>query len=135
MDISPWRSWGEHYNAEATIVGCFDDGFSAALGKFIKARGFNRKDLIMLPGGAKSLSSPADEAHRKTMLWAVQTSVALHNSQLVVLIIHQDCGAYGGVEPDSKKELDAAEAYLKKFLPEDIKYEKWVSGFGGYRRV
>ncbi len=133
-NIKPWRKPGEHYKAKATIVGCIDDGFTDALNEFIKAKGLDRKDLVILPGGAKSLSSPADEAHRQTMLWAITASVALHHPDVVVLTIHENCGAYGN-EPDHKKELDAAEAYLRPFLPEGVKIEKWVSGFSGYRRI
>ncbi|MBU6500986.1 MAG: hypothetical protein KGJ89_02570 [Patescibacteria group bacterium] len=134
-NIRPWRKPGEHYKAKATVVGCFDDGFLPAFFEFIEVKGLDRKDAIILPGGAKSLSSPADEAHRKTMLWAIQTSVALHHSDTIILVLHENCGAYGGTEPDYKKELDAAEEYLRGFFPDTMKYEKWVSGFNGYRRL
>lgn len=144
--FKPSRKQGEHYVADATIIWCFDGGFSDVLDKFIEARGWRRDrvDIIKFPGGVKSLVSPAKEAHCETLFWEVQTSIRLHHSPIIVLMLHGDCGAYGGAkafDSDDKerenheKELKEAMDYLKERLPADKEFEMWLSGFDGLRKV
>jgi carbonic anhydrase len=54
-------------------------------------------DEIKVAGGAKSLASPHSESEREFILDQIQKSVRLHATKLVILMVHSDCGAYGGL--------------------------------------
>lgn len=147
LDIKPTRQPREHYIAPATIVWCFDAGFLSEVKEFCLKRGldFERIDLITEPGGAKNFVSPVKEALRESLVWRVQTSLKLHHSGLVILQLHSDCGAYGGIqafnnsfemeEANHKQDGKAAESYLKNFLPTDIRIESWFSDFSKLSRI
>jgi carbonic anhydrase len=87
----------EHYRCDAAVVWCFDHRFHLGFAKFLKRAGMVKTDVIKIAGGAKSLASPAREADREFVLEQIRTSVRLHNTELVVLMLHSDCGAYGGL--------------------------------------
>jgi carbonic anhydrase len=57
----------------------------------------NNVDPIKIAGGAKLLASPERESEREFVLDQVQKSVRLHATKLVILMVHSDCGAYGGL--------------------------------------
>lgn len=50
-----------------------------------------------MAGGAKSLASPEHEADREFLLAQVEKSIRLHGTDRVILMLHSDCGAYGGL--------------------------------------
>ena len=83
----------EHYVADACVVWCFDDRFSGLLGKL--AKGFKNFDLVKIAGGAKALAGDASP-ERDFVLSQIKTSVRLHGTKRIVLMLHRDCGAYGG---------------------------------------
>jgi carbonic anhydrase len=98
----------EKYRAEACVVSCFDARFELATRKFLKKRGILVADPLKIAGGAKIFASPAEESARSFALGQVQTSMQLHGTDRVVLMVHSDCGAYGGLQAfGSNKEREA----------------------------
>ncbi|KKR03128.1 MAG: hypothetical protein UT31_C0029G0005 [Parcubacteria group bacterium GW2011_GWF2_39_13b] len=139
-NILLFNSLKEHYIADACIVWCFDDRFTELLNEFIKSRGYKNYDLVKVAGGAKSLASPENEAERLFLLKQIRTSINLHNAKKVILMCHEDCGAYGGKkafsDDDNEQEkicvdLKEAEHILKNNLPKEVEVEIIFADFGG----
>jgi carbonic anhydrase len=87
----------DHYRADACVVSCFDARFELVTRKFLKRRAIWWTDPLKIAGGAKIFASPADESERSFALSQVQTSMRLHRTTRIVLMVHSDCGAYGGL--------------------------------------
>jgi len=85
------------YHCDAAVVWCFDNRFQLGFSKFLKRIGVVNSDPIKIAGGAKSLASPEHEADREFVLDQIRKSVRLHGTKLVILMLHSDCGAYGGL--------------------------------------
>jgi hypothetical protein len=103
------------YVCDAAIVWCFDNRFQDGFAKFLKRNGVVFSDPIKIAGGAKVLASPAQETEREFVLDQIRTSVRLHGTRLVILMVHSDCGAYGGLSAfndDARAEAEHHEAEL-----------------------
>jgi carbonic anhydrase len=87
----------EKYHADAAIVWCFDNRFQLGFTKFLKRRGVSNADPIKIAGGAKCLSSPENPSERQFVLDQIRKSIHLHGTRLAILMVHSDCGAYGGL--------------------------------------
>jgi carbonic anhydrase len=115
------------YKCDAAIVWCFDNRFQVGFAKFLKRIGVSNLDPIKIAGGAKSLASPGRETDREFVLDQIQTSIRLHETELVILMLHSDCGAYGGLESfggnavveaeHHERELRRASEYLQHAIP------------------
>lgn len=126
-----------HYKAQACIVWCFDDRFSKALDSFAKSCHFDNFDLVKVAGGAKVLAIPGDSSEKDFILRQIKTSISLHKTDIVVIMTHSDCGAYGGLksfgnnEETEKRfheeELRSALAFLRAALLSDESIPKNVS--------
>jgi hypothetical protein len=88
----------EKYLCDAAIVWCFDNRFQLGFAKFLKRRGVLNLDPIKIAGGAKCLASPEHEGDRQFVLDQIRKSMSLHGTKLVILMLHSDCGAYGGLD-------------------------------------
>jgi len=118
----------EKYLCDAAIVWCFDNRFELGFRKFLKRTGVVNSDPIKVAGGAKCLASPENESDREFVLEQIRKSVRLHGTRRAILMVHSDCGAYGGLESfggDSRAEaehhhveLQRAAETLRKALPE-----------------
>ena len=86
------------YRADACVVSCFDARFELVTRKFLKKRAIWWADPLKVAGGAKLFASPAEESERSFALAQVQTSMRLHRTNRVMLMVHSDCGAYGGLQ-------------------------------------
>jgi carbonic anhydrase len=86
----------EKYHSDAAIVWCFDNRFQLGVTKFLKRLGVLNSDPIRIAGGAKCLASERQD-EREFVLEQIRTSIHLHGTQLVILMLHSDCGAYGGL--------------------------------------
>ena len=115
----------EHYTANACVVWCFDDRFYKLLKAFGKQEGFGHIDLVKDAGGAKALAGDASP-ERDFLLGQIATSVRLHGTNRVVLMLHRDCGAFGGSKSfaDANAERQAltdqlhrAKDFVKQQLP------------------
>jgi len=87
----------EKYHCDAAVVSCFDNRFQLGFAKFLKKLGIVNPDPIKIAGGAKSLASPELETDRQFVLEQIRKSIRLHGTELVILMLHSDCGAYGGL--------------------------------------
>lgn len=106
--VIKFKSDEEHYKADACVIWCFDDRFTGLLGE-LNQFGFKHVDLIKVAGGAKdladgakSLADLADEVGvgcgvdgARYLEDQILKSIKLHNTPLVILMIHKECGAYG----------------------------------------
>lgn len=117
----------EKYRADACVVSCFDARFDLATRKFLKKRGILTTDPLRIAGGAKVFASPAEESARSFALGQVQTSMQLHETNRLLLMVHSDCGAYGGLSAfgrdeareatNHESELRNAAEFLKSHIP------------------
>jgi carbonic anhydrase len=112
----------EHYTADACVVWCYDDRFYKLLKAFGKQEKFGHIDLVKVAGGAKALAGDASP-ERDFMLDQIKKSAALHGTKRIILMLHRDCGAYGGskqfADADAEKEelvkqLHQAQDLVKK---------------------
>jgi len=107
----------ENYRCDAAVVWCFDNRFHLGFGKFLKRSGIINVDPIKIAGGAKSLASPERASDRDFVIDQIQKSARLHATDLVILMTHSDCGAYGGLAAafgnDSKREAQHHDRELK----------------------
>jgi hypothetical protein len=117
----------EKYHCDAAILWCFDNRFDLGFRKFLKRIGVTHSDPIKIAGGAKCLASPELETDRKFVLEQIRTSMRLHDTKRVILMLHSDCGAYGGLpafggNPETEalhhqRELARAAANLLGAIP------------------
>jgi hypothetical protein len=118
----------DKYHCDAAIVWCFDNRFNLGFTKFLKRIGVANADPIKVAGGAKCLASPELERDREFVLEQIRKSIRLHGTKLVILMLHSDCGAYGGLAGgfggdarlESERqdaELQLAAANLRKEIP------------------
>jgi hypothetical protein len=87
----------EKYLCDAAILWCFDNRFELGFRKFLKRVGVANSDPIKIAGGAKCLASPDHEGEREFVLEQIRKSIRLHGTRRVILMVHSDCGAYGGL--------------------------------------
>ena len=87
----------EKYHCDAAILWCFDNRFELGFRKFLKRIGVVNSDPIKVAGGAKCLASPEHESDREFVLDQIRKSIRLHGTTRVILMVHSDCGAYGGL--------------------------------------
>ncbi|MGC2661334.1 MAG: carbonic anhydrase [Bryobacteraceae bacterium] len=107
----------EKYICDAAVVWCFDSRFQLGFGKFLKRRGIVNADPIKIAGGAKCLASPDHETDRQFVLEQLRKSIRLHGTKLVILMLHSDCGAYGGLatfRDDAMREAQHHEAEMQR---------------------
>ena len=117
----------EKYHCDASVVGCFDNRFELVCRKLLKRIGVVQPDPIKIAGGAKALASPDEEFHRSFVMEQIHKSIRLHGTDRVILMLHSDCGAYGGLagrfQGDAAAEADHHRAELRRaaeFLKEAI---------------
>ena len=114
--VIKFKSDEEHYKADACVVWCFDDRFTGLLGELNKF-GWKNVDLVKVAGGAKGLAEEifggVNEAPGVRFIEdQILKSIKLHNTKLIILMIHRDCGAYGDLFKTHKDPVD----YLKNQL-------------------
>ncbi|HLH41331.1 MAG TPA: carbonic anhydrase [Bryobacteraceae bacterium] len=117
----------ERYTCDAAVVWCFDHRFNNGFTEFLQKKGVEFPDPIKIAGGAKSLASPENEAEREFVLEQIRKSIRLHQTKRVILKVHSDCGAYGGLEAfgndcaleakHHEQELRRAADFLRKTIP------------------
>jgi hypothetical protein len=94
----------------------------------LKRIGIVNPDPIIVAGGAKSLASPEHESDREFLVSQVEKSIRLHGTDRVILLLHSDCGAYGGLHKifdgdeakevaHHREELRRADSILRNAFP------------------
>ncbi len=127
---------GQHTKrAEAVAIHCMDLRFQPLLDTYLRDRfGDGNVDRIAVGGGVRELvRSPEDSF----VLGQLRTSVQLHHPPRVVLLQHEDCGAYGGSKAfagdevtEQAEELGRAETVVRSAFP-DVHVEKHVATCAG----
>jgi carbonic anhydrase len=131
----------DKYHCDAAILWCFDNRFELGFRKFLKRIGVVNSDPIKIAGGAKVLVSPDHEADREFVLEQIRKSMRLHGTRRVILMLHSDCGAYGGLAGGfggdataeavhHERELRRAAANLKGAIPR-IEVQAYFVDFDG----
>jgi hypothetical protein len=136
----------EHYTAEACIVWCFDARFAKPYNDFLKSRNFSedKVDAVKGAGGAQALAAESGSDH-ETFTSQIAKSIKLHHTDRVILMVHMDCGGYGGSKAFNNDhqmewehhvaELEKAAAFVHSKFPE-IKYiETWIADLDGVHEV
>lgn len=139
------------HDCKALVLHCIDFRFRKYLNDFLNSKFGNSYDLVAVAGGVKQLLvsrgrfSEASVPNVKNrpgednfILEQLKISDRLHKPGLIVLIQHEDCGAYGGsvalgdfsTEQETQNaELEKAEALLKEqFFQPAEKYFACLSG-------
>ena len=131
----------EKYHCDAAILWCFDNRFELGFRKFLKRNGVVNSDPIKIAGGAKVLASPDHESDREFVLEQIRKSMRLHGTRRVILMLHSDCGAYGGLAAGfagdaaaeaehHERELQLAATNLKTAIP-GIEVQGYFMDFEG----
>ena len=122
----------DHYRADACVISCFDARFDLAIRKFLKRGGIAIFDHVKIPGSAKALAAPESDAERDFVMRMIEVSVRLHQPERVLVIGHNECGAYGG-QPGDVIVADVARAaeMLRRLAPA----EGYFADFDGIYRV
>ena len=107
----------EKYHCDAAIIWCFDNRFELGFRKFLKRIGVENSDPIKIAGGAKCLASPELETERQFVLEQIRKSMLLHGTRRVILMLHSDCGAYGGLDGG----FDGDAAMERELLHEELR--------------
>jgi carbonic anhydrase len=127
QSIISHTSQKDHYKADACIAWCFDNRFSGALEAFTKHRGYGTVDLVKIAGGAKEIDFVIDQ---------VGKSIKLHHTPKVVLMVHNECGAYGGSADPAfyEGELKKAADRVRASFP-SVEVEAIFADFDGLKSV
>lgn len=100
------------HNAEAIIITCIDFRFQEYIDNWI-SQNFAPKtfDRVAIAGEAKNL---------ETILGQIEIAHRLHHIKKVVLINHEDCGAYGeeGTPEKHAEDLQNAKAKILSQFPD-----------------
>jgi carbonic anhydrase len=131
----------EKYHCDAAVIWCFDNRFELAFRKFLKRIGVINSDPIKIAGGAKCLTSPDHESDREFVLEQIRKSIRLHGTKRVILMLHSDCGAYGGLAggfggdacaeaENHRRDLLTAAANLSAAIP-GIEIQAYFVNFEG----
>jgi hypothetical protein len=129
----------EKYQCDAAVVWCFDNRFEAGFRKFLKKIGVYNSDPIKIAGGAKCLASAGHES--EFVLEQIRKSIHLHGANRVILMLHSDCGAYGGLaggfggdaaleRENHCRDMERAKGNLKSALP-GVSVEGYFVDFEG----
>lgn len=131
----------DHYIADVCVAWCFDDRFTSLMNEFLKQ--FPHSDVVKIAGGAKALAGGASP-ERDFVLGQIQASIRLHATKEIVLMVHMDCGAYGGskvFDNDEAKEqahhteeLVKARDFLAQQIP-GVPVRCVIADFGGIYRI
>jgi carbonic anhydrase len=134
----------ERYNCDAAIVWCFDNRFELALRKLVKHLALAYYDPIRIAGGTKCLASPEQESEREFVMNQIRISMRLHQTRTVILMLHSDCGAYGGLAAfdndrereaeNHRQELNRAAALVEAEIPE-LEVKAYFVDFEGVWQV
>jgi len=133
----------EHYDAEACVVWCFDDRFFKLLDAFIKGQGWKKVDVVKAAGGAKALTDDKSPDYVFVMN-QIKASVRLHKTKRLALMVHIDCGGYGGSVAFSNdrqaeidhhtKELEKVRTLMNRDFPE-LSTDFFIADFDGLYQV
>ena len=83
----------QQHSCEAVVVHCIDFRFQKAISEFLGKKFPGGYDRIAVAGGVKDL---VENGEHSAIFRNLKISFDLHHPKTIVLIQHEDCGAYGG---------------------------------------
>lgn len=110
------KSYYEIHKCDAVVLSCIDFRFWEKIIKFVKnVLKIKVFDFSLLPGACKYIV----DSHSKNDLAmkCISVPMYLHHANIVVIVNHADCGAYGSLKAfdgNVKKEQEFYEKELKK---------------------
>jgi hypothetical protein len=125
----------EVYQADACALSCFDHRFDPALRKFFRRRGIGAVDHIKIPGGAKALAAPGRDSDRDFVLAMVRTSLRLHGPKRMLIVGHNECGAYPGAPPETIAADVMRAAGLVRSSEPSLSVECYFCDFDGVYKI
>ena len=101
------------HSCKALVLHCIDFRFQEQISEFLEKKFPQSYDRVALAGGVKEL---LENGERSITLKNLEISSQLHQPKTIVLIQHEDCGAYGGSGAfrSSAKELEHQRQELQK---------------------
>jgi carbonic anhydrase len=103
------------HSCEAVVLCCIDFRFWRETLEFVeKEMGLNSFDFPSLPGSAKAINESDNLAFA-----CVSVPCDLHHVKKIVIVNHQDCGAYGG-----SGKFNGDETAEQKFHEEELRKAK-----------
>lgn len=125
----------QEYRADACVVSCYDARFELVVRKFLKRRGLVVVDHLKIAGSVKSLAWPGQAADREFVLRMIRISMRLHQSRLVVMVGHNECGAYDGAPPETIVADLLLAAQIVRAEEPSLAVECYFADFDGMYRV
>lgn len=101
------------YRSDATVLFCFDHRFDVVSHKLLQRLGVTHPDIVQIAGAAQALASPGAEFERQFVLDQIRKSVRLHATERIILTLHSDCGAYGGLAGRFQGDAGAESAHYR----------------------
>lgn len=97
------KSQSLHKVCDVVVISCIDFRFQERINKWVKRKA-KKYDRVALAGGVFDLPS---------IMKQVELSVELHKIKKVILMNHEDCGAYGKTGTYAKHKKDLKDAIKK----------------------
>lgn len=120
-----------HPQIKAVIITCIDYRIQSVVDNWIKDNNYTGGfDRISIAGVTKNMVKPIQTRLRATLLRELGLSIKLHNPQKIILMDHEDCGAFREDNTISENAsfnedreihirfLSDAKKMLKKYYPE-----------------
>jgi len=105
------------HSCEAVVLTCIDFRFWKETVEFVELEiGIRNFDFPSLPGSAKAINESIGE---DLAMNCVSVPCDLHHAKKIIIVNHQDCGAYGGSEKFSGSDEEE-----QKFHEEELKKAK-----------
>ena len=93
------------HHCEAAVLTCIDFRFWRVTLEFIeKELGLKSFDFPSLPGAAKAINESVGDDN--IAMQCVSVPRDLHHAKKLVIVNHQDCGAYGGSQVFNGNEIE-----------------------------
>lgn len=106
------------HTCEAAVLTCIDFRFWRQTAEFIeKELGIKSFDFPSLPGAAKAINNCL--SNTDLAMQCVSVPCDLHHAKTLVIVNHQDCGAYGG-----SKKFNGDAAAEENFHKQELKKAK-----------
>jgi len=106
------------HSCEAVVLTCIDFRFWRETLRYVENElGIKSFDFPSLPGAAKAINDCLSETD--LAMQCVSVPCDLHHAKKLVIVNHQDCGAYGG-----SKVFNGDETLEQKFHEEELKKAK-----------
>lgn len=95
------------HQAHSCLISCMDFRFIERIHQFFgqDQRLAGLYDHVSVAGSALSIARPKKESDREFIIEQVRLSVELHNIREVIIVNHQDGGAYGKFDSEQSERV------------------------------